>query len=94
MSGPASRLEEDLFPSARDVMASWGDALSEGGRLDAMAVSEASFDLPVEFQLIDRDGHMELRASSPTQKTHTTILPVWHRLRLTVVAEREEVGDA
>ena len=57
-------------------------------------VDEATFDLPVELQLVDHgDGRIGLHASSPTQKTETTVLPVWHRMRLTLAVEEVPNGS-
>ena len=65
-------------------------ALSSSGAssflLDSLAI-----DLPVELHVrTDEIGGLRLVAGPPTQRTETSILPVWHRLRFRVT---EEHGD-
>jgi hypothetical protein len=50
-------------------------------------------DLPVELGIRPAAGSaVRLHASTPTQRIETTILPVWHRLRLRLEASDEETG--
>jgi hypothetical protein len=58
----------------------------------AIVMDKVTVTLPVEFEFWRRDAALELRASPPTQKIATTILPVWHRISVTVALE--ETADA
>lgn len=53
---------------------------------EAVLVEAMSFDLPVELEaMLDDAGTMtDVRLSPPTQMIATTVMPVFHRLRLTM----------
>jgi len=56
------------------------------------AVTSLALDLPVELSVRPgTDGRLTVLASPPTQRIATTVLPVFHRMRLRI--EREEVPD-
>ena len=47
--------------------------------------------MPVENGVtVDDDGKVTLHGSPPTQLTETTILPVFHQMKLKVVRDDEE----
>lgn len=50
-------------------------------------VSEIKVDLPIELNLLQERGVWQLDASPPTQKVETTVMPVWHRLKLRVTLD-------
>jgi hypothetical protein len=50
-------------------------------------ITKAVIESPIEVQLTTGSGVLSLEGSTPTQTTKTTILPVWHRVRLTIVAQ-------
>lgn len=85
-------LDEDLYPELAEIVGTWTAGLPEiAGDYDgALLVDALSVDLPVELQLVAGDAGLALHASSPTQKIATTIMPVWHRLR---ISYRSEEGD-
>ena len=57
----------------------------------AMHVSALDVDLPVELELReDQGGALTLGAAPPTQHVATTVMPVFHRMRLGVIARGEE----
>ena len=56
-----------------------------------MHVSELTAEMPFELELIEDQGVWQLDAAPPTQCIETSVLPVWHRLQITV---RLEDGDA
>ncbi len=57
-----------------------------------MTVEQVKLDMPVEINIaVDDQGKVTLNGSPPTQRTETTILPVFHQLKLRVV--RDEDGQ-
>ncbi len=82
--------EEDLLPSLSAFVSAIAEAAVEGeGELTIESISAT---LPFELDMLRREGELQLRAGPPTQRTATTILPVWHRISVTVVLE--EAADA
>lgn len=84
--------EDDLFDPLSELVASWMAGLEDAVASDAWEMvrpTEIAIDIPIELQFATRDGALDLRASPPTQKTATTILPVWHQLSV-----RYELGEA
>lgn len=81
---------EDRFPPLSDLVGSWiegvGDQAAEVA--EAMTVTEIAVDIPFEMQLDhDDQGEMQVRGAPPTQRTETSVLPVWHQLRVRYVLE-------
>lgn len=75
-----------------------GEDIENPGATSSFRVSRLRVDLPVELDLRsgggsgggegeESGGGMILEGSPPTQTTWTSVLPVLHRLRLTVVAD-------
>jgi hypothetical protein len=64
------------------------------GRELGMYVETLDVDLPFELELVDDGAGLTLGAAPPTQRTETTVLPVWHRLRVTIVACDAAEGPA
>jgi hypothetical protein len=55
---------------------------------DAVLVDRLEFDLPVELDLqMAPAGGLTLGASPPTQWIATTVMPVFHRMRLRIEAQ-------
>ena len=53
-------------------------------------VSEIKVDLPIELNVLQEQGVWQLDAAPPTQKIETTVMPVWHRVRLRVSVDNGE----
>jgi hypothetical protein len=87
-------LESDLLPPVAEIVGAFAAVAEEmESEHDSAAVMDkVTVMLPVEFEFWRRDAALELRASPPTQKISTTILPVWHRIAVTVALE--ETADA
>lgn len=50
-----------------------------------VTLSELKVDLPFELDLLpDGEGRWQLDAAPPTQHLETSVMPVWHRVRLRV----------
>lgn len=77
----------DRLPSLADFLAELAGAASvdpEVAGEETLAVSEIKLDLPIELDLLQEQGVWQLDAAPPTQKIETTVMPVWHRVRLRV----------
>ncbi|MEL6959098.1 MAG: hypothetical protein AAGL89_09135 [Pseudomonadota bacterium] len=86
-----SRHTYDLLPS----LAEFVELITEPARetSDHLSVEEMTVELPVEVQLISDgagDGGMSIHASAPTQQVATSVLPIWHSMRLTIRAVPHE----
>lgn len=63
---------------------------SESGE-ETMWLQRIGIDLPFEMDvLVGDEGTVRLAGGPPTQYTETTVMPVFHRLRLTVVTEKSD----
>jgi len=55
-----------------------------------MTVENVNLDMPVEIGItVDDNGKVILNGSPPTQRTKTTILPVFHQMKIKVVRDEE-----
>lgn len=81
---PFSQLIHDLVDYNKNLE----DPLSG----QVMTVEQVKLNMPVEINIaVDDQGKVTLNGSPPTQRTETTILPVFHQLKLRVV--RDEDGE-
>ena len=83
----------DRLPALADFLG----AITSGVRIDpdsaeeeTIFVREIKIDLPIELNLMQELGEWQLDAAPPTQKIETTVMPVWHRLRLRVTLDNGE----
>ena len=86
---------EDRLPSLAEFLGELAGAVSPDDDVDvaeqeAVFVSEIKLDLPFELDLLEESGAWQLDAAPPTQKIETTVMPVWHRVRLTVAVNDGE----
>lgn len=71
------------------------DILSIDQVKDGAAIAALEIALPLELDLlIGGDRVLALGASPPTQRIETTVLPVFHNLRVTLMADEMEGEDA
>jgi hypothetical protein len=57
----------------------------------AMTLEQVTVDMPIELKVaVNPDGTVKLTGSPPTQLVSTTIMPVFHHMRLRVVREDDE----
>lgn len=85
----------DRLPSIAEFLGELAGAVSADDDVDvaeqeAVFVSEIKLDLPFELNLLEESGAWQLDAAPPTQKIETTVMPVWHRVRLTVAVNDGE----
>ncbi|MEQ8403459.1 MAG: hypothetical protein RKE49_00065 [Oceanicaulis sp.] len=89
MSAPVKSWAEGSLPSLAAFVAelSGAEAAAEAG----LTVTTLSVDLPMELSLGVEDGAVRaIAAGPPTQRTETTVMPVFHRLRLTLALDDAE----
>jgi hypothetical protein len=85
--------EPDRLPSLAEFLGEVASAAGvepEGAGAEQLAVSEIKVDLPFELDLVQSDGAWQLDAAPPTQWIETTVMPVWHRIRLRVTLDDGE----
>jgi hypothetical protein len=81
-----------LIPFADMVqqLVDYGEPLEDPLSNQSMMIEKVKVEMPVEIKvLVDDDGTTTLKSNAPTQSTETTIMPVFHRMRLTVELEDE-----
>ncbi len=83
------RFEKDLGPLSEFILGLVDWPVEEA----AMTLDEARLDLPIELAVrIDDDGTVRVEASPPLQQIETTVLPVFHRMKLRVTLNGNEIG--
>ncbi|EKU98900.1 hypothetical protein Lepto7375DRAFT_8233 [Leptolyngbya sp. PCC 7375] len=56
-----------------------------------LTVEEIKVDMPIELRVtVDDAGQVTLKGAAPTQRTATTVLPMFHRMQLRIVEDRRE----
>ncbi|NEQ70044.1 MAG: hypothetical protein F6K21_33430 [Symploca sp. SIO2D2] len=61
----------------------WDEILAEPQTGSTMHVEAVKLEMPLELLIqADETGKLSLNGSAPTQTTETTIMPVFHRLKL------------
>jgi hypothetical protein len=82
--------DELALPRLSDFLAGMLALDAGAGHDGAVHVTALDVDLPVELELGGGDGTpVTLGAAPPTQHVVTTVMPVFHRLRLGIAAVEE-----
>lgn len=69
-----------------------GGRVTDEGDIASMSVEEVLVTMPVELEInIDENAQVVVGGAPPTQRTETSVMPVFHRLTLRLVRD-EEVG--
>lgn len=56
-----------------------------------LTVAEIKVDMPIELRVtVDDAGQVTLKGAAPTQRTATSVLPVFHRMQLRIVEAHGE----
>jgi hypothetical protein len=78
--------ESDRLPALSDFLGELASAVNVDPEMigEQMTVSEIKVDLPFELQVSQDLAKWQLDAAPPTQIIETTVMPVWHRVRMTV----------
>jgi hypothetical protein len=57
----------------------------------AMTIEQLTVDMPIELKVaVNPDGTVNVKGSPPTQLIQTTVMPVFHRMRVKVVRKDDE----
>jgi len=83
---------EILLPFADMVqqLVDYGEPLEDPFSNQAMMIEKVKVEMPVEIKVVvEDDGTTTLKSNAPTQSTETTIMPVFHRMKLTVELDDE-----
>jgi hypothetical protein len=92
MNDPSVTFEDDLLPPLAELVSGFTEAFDASPDESAAVVTRATLAFPIEIDLLSAGEELALRASSPTQRTETTFLPVLHHLTFTFALESED-GD-
>jgi hypothetical protein len=93
--------EEDLFPGLAELMEglltpqmlSTPD-VSNPEQVQALYVDTLTLELPVEIQPLREEAEkFRLGISPPTQWIETSVLPVWHKIRIKMEVDHGEPGN-
>ncbi|MBI3777074.1 MAG: hypothetical protein HY273_16270 [Gammaproteobacteria bacterium] len=85
--------EAERLPALADLLSELASAASvdpEVSGNDILLVSEIKVELPIEMNLMQEQNVWQLDAAPPTQMIDTTVMPVWHQLRLRVSVDHGE----
>lgn len=83
----------DRLPALAEFLADLAGAASidpDFAGEETIWISEIKLDLPIELNLLEDSGAWQLDASPPTQIIETSVMPVWHRVRLRVTVNNGE----
>lgn len=87
---PENSIDHDLLMPFADLVQELvgdHDSLIDEVTGQEMTIDRIKLTLPVELRVVVADdGTVHLKGSPPTQRTETTILPVFHRMQLEVVS--------
>lgn len=87
---PENSIDNDLLMPFADLVQELvgdHDPLIDEATGQEMTIDRIKLTLPVELRVVvAEDGSIHLKGSPPTQRTETTIMPVFHRLQLEVVS--------
>lgn len=93
MSAPYEFDLSDRLPPLSEFLAELaavGNIDPDSAVEEAVSITEIKVDLPFELNLLEELGAWQLDAAPPTQRIETTVMPVWHRLRLRVTVDNGE----
>jgi hypothetical protein len=72
------------------LTADLGGRITDEDDIASMSVEEVLVTMPVELEInIDESAHVVVGGAPPTQRTETSVMPVFHRLTLRLVRDEE-----
>jgi hypothetical protein len=72
------------------LTADLGGRVTDEDDIASMSVEEVLVTMPVELEIsIDENAHLVVGGAPPTQRTETSVMPVFHRLTLRLVRDEE-----
>lgn len=79
------------FSNTLQQLADLTDRLEDAETGQALEIEQVTVKLPIELNVsITDEDTLTLFSSPPTQTVETTVLPVFHRMKLTIVATNGE----
>jgi hypothetical protein len=58
-------------------------------------IDQVDVEMPIEMRVeVNEAGQVTLMGSPPTQRTETTVLPVFHQMRIRVCRDSEPITDS
>ncbi len=91
-----SPIDEALVPLASLIegLAAVGGQQRDEQLGVSMSIESMKLDLPVELDILtDDNGQVIIGGAPPTQYTETTIMPVFHQLKMTVVNDAKPISQ-
>ncbi|NET56056.1 MAG: hypothetical protein F6K47_07750 [Symploca sp. SIO2E6] len=68
-----------------EQLTDWDEILTDSQTGSTMHIEAMKLEMPLELRIqADATGNLSLNGSAPTQTIETTIMPVFHRLKLGV----------
>lgn len=90
---PARPFDESLLHFSafvESLTADIGGRVTDEDDIASMSVEEVLVTMPVELEInIDENAHVVVGGAPPTQRTETSVMPVFHRLTLRLVRDEE-----
>ena len=81
-------LDQDLmqFSDMIEVLSNYEKQRIDPQTGQVMTLEEIQLEFPIELRIeVDAEENLTLKSSPPTQRTTTTILPVFHHLKVKIV---------
>ncbi|NER30146.1 MAG: hypothetical protein F6J89_21625 [Symploca sp. SIO1C4] len=74
-----------------EQLTDWDEILADSQTGSTMHVEAVKLEMPLELGVqADETGKLSLNGSAPTQTVETTIMPVFHRLKLRVEVDYDD----
>jgi hypothetical protein len=78
------------FAEVVEQLTGWEESLEEAIWGHRLTVDALKLNMPVELRVdIDEGGNVVVKGSAPTQTVETTVMPVFHRIRLCLEIDEE-----
>ncbi|WP_017661028.1 hypothetical protein [Baaleninema simplex] len=78
------------FAEVVEQLTGWEDLLEDPDSNSTMHVESIDIKMPLELQVnADESGEVSIGGSAPTQTIETTVMPVFHRLKLHLTIDRD-----
>jgi len=90
---PAKPFDESLLHFSafvESLTADLGGRVTDEDDIASMSVEEVLLTMPIELEInIDESAQLVVGGAPPTQRTETSVMPVFHRLTLRLVRDEE-----
>ena len=97
MESEPTTTDDDRYVPVSELVAGLvvddGEAIDEDVGL-AVTLEKIATDFPIELRIEHGETGLRIVTAPPTQHVETSILPVWHQLRVTIVRDSGDDGAA